>query len=473
MLEINPRAPSYVDLFIDHPGPRLPPLPVASFLVSAMIEALLDSAYHDRVEVVPCEADPKCVDPEICTVDDIILTGDTDLVVHDSPARVLFLNDIEFTVDSVRTEGINGRLYQSRALAAQSGVSDWVRFAFHLRQDQHASLAVAAARSKKQIELSELDSFAFESFRQDYLLDDLLASARGGVLPGISKHLDPRVSELVQQCLGTTEPREELVARIFLGSMLDDPTRASSWRASADIRQLGYSILASCVRGPFKVVEVDRRGGKVARIDVQTLAQEAVKEGAKHQADAMLRILRSYDSWTENSCWRLYALHTVMAWEMDSGKHLPSKSKANRLVTGQQKRCSWEDVHLSAQIEGVLYSLRMLRQLLGVCVAYGELQDTPVSIDSNMKILFETLGSMPAIQELMPRPLAALRIEASVDELDQELASFYPQRAEVASKQANKRRTRQAKGTGDRINRQASSSASNNMYALLAGVNAK
>ncbi|KAI4176679.1 MAG: hypothetical protein LQ346_007850 [Caloplaca aetnensis] len=61
--------------------------------------------------------------------------------------------------------------------------------------------------------------------------------------------------------------------------------------------------------------------------------------------------------------YRVFALAHVYQWHIDSDKNPPSRALMRRALTGEVgQRVTWQEVHLEAQVQGLLYSLRWLKQ---------------------------------------------------------------------------------------------------------------
>lgn len=448
----------------------------------AIIEALQQSRWHNRVEVVPCEADARCLDPT-CTQYDIILTGDSDLVIHPSPAKVVFFSEIKLrsTQRSKSSPMISGKLYSSHVLAARLGlaVSDFPQLAYYLLQSKQISLAAAADVLKSNVSMSDAQSTSYQRHLQAFAAETSLAAIKAmsrwsKPLQTLAGRADPRVSNLVEQCLLSKRVGDS-GARLYLGTIFDYPPRASAWQASTAIRQLCYSVLAVYAGNRFNMLEIDRRGTRATESNVPLLSANQTYTEAGRLADHIIVSLASrevYNNNTETACWRLLAIRSALFFEHSSQRDLPGKQRVLNLMLGAQTQHSWEDLHLSAQAEGVLYSLRILKQVLEIVTEYSKSNKDCDPVHSTIIVLSETLKPMPSIRQLMPSPFAALIVKMSAPYLLKQLAMFYNDEApttELSLQTDIVKGSKQVKAPedGDLADTMASMTLSKNPYNVL------
>jgi hypothetical protein len=90
--------------------------------------------------------------------------------------------------------------------------------------------------------------------------------------------------------------------------------------------------------------------------------------------------------------WRIFALCEIYGLG-DSGSPLPNAKPFSRFLNfgymGDQT--DWADIHLTAQVQAVLYSLRIMRQLIGFTTSASDL----------MLKIQDALMSLPPLHVLM------------------------------------------------------------------------
>ncbi|KAF2084811.1 hypothetical protein K490DRAFT_7994, partial [Saccharata proteae CBS 121410] len=250
----------YNDIFASRPIPaKLRNLPAAPFLVPSVIESLQASQYASVTCVVPGEADAFCADLAKTDGGGIVLSGDSDLLVHDLGPEgcVMLFRDIDL--------GDRGKLktfvYQPANIASAVGLGSLLPLAFVLSVDCYRTMP-ECIRLAKEV---GMETVGFREFCREYgeVTADRPAPA---TLPDnashlqqiISQHLrvlDPRISEYVYQVVGTTsnssspDPADSS-RTMYLPFLIDDPSRASSWRPSTPLRQLAYSTLNLSTQHP-------------------------------------------------------------------------------------------------------------------------------------------------------------------------------------------------------------------------------
>lgn len=122
--------------------------------------------------------------------------------------------------------------------------------------------------------------------------------------------------------------------------------------------------------------------------------------------------------------WRVYALKEVYLWHLDTSRSPPQRDIVLAALTGHVVGAiGWDYLHLGAQVEGWLYSLRMLRQGLGFVmplIANNEPMGAGIELMGALNDLLAELRDLPPLADLMPSrgELAVLTAEADVDAED-------------------------------------------------------
>ena len=368
-------------------------LPVPPFLVPAALDRLTKSKYASIIEVVPGEADPYCA---LLAQEKgaIILTSDSDLALFDigSEGAVAFFHGLsqrpQADANNAKTScrGWHARIWQYQDISQRLGV-DLQRFAYEVKQNPPVRLSQALENAKgKLADTTSFDDFMVEynlrAVMQPILSMDLANSRRG--------KFDPRLNELVTQIIDslTEEPH------MYLPVLLCDPSRATAWQPSYPIRKVVYSLLITAFRPANNhlrgILEHDaRRPSQPNLIKITAEVSEEVKN------------LKS--SLLLHSTFENFALCTALSY-------LGSVPMISEIYPKTYR--SWHHIHVLAQVHGILYCLRLLKQILELVIALGpgitasiaesENRLTPSLIECSMA-LYSELESLPDLAVLLPR----------------------------------------------------------------------
>ncbi|KAJ5522646.1 hypothetical protein N7513_013219 [Penicillium frequentans] len=321
--------------------------------------------------MVPGEADLDCARITRLT-GSAVLTNDSDLAVHDlgQHGSLVLLNSLEFLDDTpdLTSSEIRGLRIHPHEICVRLGLRSLQRFAYELTQDPHRGFSDLVRRSKE--DLGTASVIGFNEFLQEYLDDSDQHMSLQGIPSALA--LDPRVSELFWQyklpetyCWG-----EDIRPHIYLGILPEDHARQCAWEQGRIYRALGYSLLnlAQPAARQFPAIhEFVRRGRRIVPEQV-TLSQAKAIALDLDLLSRRLHLARSvFGSEAQPSFWVMFALSEIYR-NSSSNTTIPSASKLEHfLAHGFAGKCTeWADLHLLAQIHAVLYSLRMLKQLLGV-----------------------------------------------------------------------------------------------------------
>lgn len=434
---------------------RSTPLPALSFLVSAVIEELLASRYSNVISIVPDEADIYCAESAHENPGSVVLSSDSDLLVHCSEGCVVFFSDIEASDTGVR---IN-RCYQPGSIARTLGCADFRVLAYVMARDPYVSASQAARTVEERgSTLKEEGSCWYEKvlLEPQHLrgqLDEIHMSRMDRRLNLAIR--DPRISELFcDWTLKTKAPQRTAVSsndkpevRMYLPFLIDDPSRASAWRLSLSVRRLAYSLLNKLGR-PFTMLEVDRRG-----IEIQEHRVSLMDHPFDYKTSAMrCRILPDM----QGMVWLMHLIEGFWELAQDEVSQTPfSLETLLGLVSKDGAVTSWDVVHLKAQLEGYIYSLRLLYFVLRLC---SEDAGAYALIQKNS--LFTTYINLGNMQERIkvgvspndPYPIdkAAFRKQAyawygTTEEEEQRKAGAKVTRSKKEAKQKLKRTEQQGK----------------------------
>lgn len=393
-------------------------IPIPAFLVPAVIDALQDSEYASVTAVVPDEADPFCAGTA-CKNGGIILTSDSDLLVYDlgKHGAVAFFNQLELRKDDespIKCEVFRASVSQPLEIAQRLGLEDLKRFSFELLRDSSISLTEIVRRAKQPVPeplpYDVLRQKTFHEFCKDYDLKtfDFGTNATKEVLLNgkneKSQFLDPRISELMFT--------SSSLPSFYLPLLIEDPSKAGAWNVSRHLRHFAYSCLNSKVSdsSPETIMEYSRRGQRIEPEVIQTLSKKKVLLYTNKLAAGLEKFMSIFCDFPQTVVWRTFALSEILHQSAESQKKPLSRSTLAVSITGQANRkISWLDIHLSAQMEAVLYSLRMLKQILNHSRALPNPQSEPhakhsSSSDSSLR-LSAILDTLPPLNQLLPSRL--------------------------------------------------------------------
>ena len=399
---------------------KLRGLPAGPFLVPAVLDALSLSEYKSVTRVVAGEADSFCAEAAR-NGEFVILTADSDLLVYDlGPySAVVFFNQLELKPHQPEIEAasrncgiIEAWLYKPGDIALRLGQSNLLRLAFEIMEDPSIPLSEALQRSKvpsdKQGKL--------ENFEQGYTENSAVEVSLANVAIGA---MDPRISELTLQLASKSEDS----IHVYLPYLIDDPSRASAWAVGLSNRILAYS----CINHAHpesdranKVLEFGRKGSRIKPEDINLLSGHACILQAENfiaQLDAVRKLLSLGPS---ESVWRLLSILNVYRWYIENGKNPPSTKAFSRLTeTATNETLRWEEIHLFAQLEAYLYSLRTLKQILGYAriSAKAKMPAPLLGLETQLRGLPTIDKLLLSRRELSSQELPEIASESLVDTL--------------------------------------------------------
>ncbi|CAI7665986.1 unnamed protein product [Penicillium manginii] len=356
-------------------------LPENPFMVSAVFEDLLNRWSREEVlrefgvrldarlpdeypwanvtVMVAGEADIECARVARST-NSAILTSDSDLLVHDLgvAGSVVFLNSLQLTES---TEGSNqasnlslcGQGITPHDLCRHLGMPNIQRFAYELLTDPHAPFSKLLRLAKEyKYGDDEKRSVEYCDFLREYECGSgptFNAASKGEDEKLFTQGMDPRVSELFWQFVSPETYTQASQFHVYLGVLHEDSSRRCAWEQSRFYRSLGYAIL-----------NLSRRA--IAAHESEPQAQtvyEFVRRGTRIVAE-QITLAGEKTVFSDLDC---------LQRRLDLARTTPPTAKHLQgfLSKGfMGKATDWGDIHLLAQIQAVLYSLRMLQQLLQI-----------------------------------------------------------------------------------------------------------
>ncbi|RMZ87420.1 hypothetical protein DV736_g5345, partial [Chaetothyriales sp. CBS 134916] len=392
-------------------GPHIVPAPLPPpqlpFLVASAIESLFASNWARRVKVVPEEADFACA--RVAAHDRVsILTNDSDLALFDirPESRIVWLNSLSKREStSSWTYLVASVLYPAKA-AEHWHLNSLTRLGFERQQAPAVSTALILERARVAIKdtRSELE---YAKFCQLYTIpqcDLALSHSLNG--------LDPRTAEFVVQMLEYTP-----IPHLYLPMLHEDPSRDASWTYGMAIRQLAYSlcVLAIC-EGTVEVAEYYRRGERITATTVGVLTRDkavAVAFGLLETLELSLGEIHNTGADSVIDWWMLAAV--ILAKERTHSGNQLSLTAFSSLFGlsedhGGRETRTWTDMHLAANIQAILYSLRMLQQITNYATQWRK---THCLVHLVTQRLTKILAGMPTVEELF-LDVAQLRSQVKV-----------------------------------------------------------
>ncbi|KAB5576464.1 XPG domain containing-domain-containing protein [Coniochaeta sp. 2T2.1] len=340
-------------------GPKK--LPTPAFLVPAVLEALCTSeTYRPSTKLVPGEADIYCA-RHVSSSGGVILTSDSDLLVHDlgPQGSVAFFATVEFkTLAGDKTTTVSeysgSKICERISLPREKGLSS---LGFQIILDPQVNLNRAIQLAKAQINSDTVD-VEHTIFMQQYLSPETIEHV--SLEPISGRLLDPRISELL---LGFLSKTEDASVSMYLPFLADSPARTSAWEISTPLRQMAYAAAGFLATEPITGVVEYRRlqslpGGTrvetVPRSQVRNYCTGLIKDIAMVQGCVAEPELR----------WLILAIYQDMRWSEEHQKSsILSLDMLQAEANGNLDVGAWDFVHLHAQVQGIHYSLRMLRQV--------------------------------------------------------------------------------------------------------------
>ena len=360
------------------------------------LESLQEYPWAGVTLMVPREADVDCSLVSRAT-GSAILSNDSDLLLHELGPHgcVLILDSVEMHKwdRNASTEAeITALRARPSTLAARLGIADILYFAYELTRDPTASFSDLVRRSRGARGAAETADYA--AFVETYR-PTIHAVSAGRHFP---QHFDARVSELFLQCKCEDERRLDGILHMYLSVINDDHARRCAWEAGLGYRRLAYSVINTIrpITRRFAFVdEYVRKGGRIA-VDRITLLDEDTILSEMQSLSRRLSLARAMvdDNIASPRYWRLFVLGELRCHRMDKAGLLGTDQLERYLRLGYVGQAlEWTEVHLMAQTQALLYSLRILKQALAAKVPHGEVASRVKSMLSGLPPLHVLMKS--------------------------------------------------------------------------------
>lgn len=403
----------------------------APFIVPAVLDAVSSSKYAKVTSVVPGEAEAYCASVARKT-GGIILSDDSDLYVHDLGLGTFVHFDLvgmratsheQPGSGLVACEVIELGLNSPNDVAKSFGVGNLRELAYQFTRGYSQTLpeAMKSAKKRQAIDQISFDDFAREYTTEPSILESECFSSEALARVSTQSHLsDPRVSEVICQL----ESKASHATEAYLLSLVDDPTRSSAWLVSSSQRTFAYSVCVLSLkstsgRANIAIEECIRRGQDFVKQGISLLTEPETNAYASNLLGNLRTFTITFSNIPSNLIWRLYALFEVYQWHLNTNKTPPTQELLNSALTGKvHPQLTWQTIHLSAQIQAILYSLRMIHQIF---IYVTSAAASPLS--PTLKDLATTLETLPSLAQLMPSPFelasqtAALNMESILHRL--------------------------------------------------------
>jgi hypothetical protein len=363
-------------------------LPNPPFLSPCVAEALLSDCDMPPTRTVPEEADTACARLAQSS-GAAILTDDSDLSLFDlgSEGSVLWLRDLSVQQSD---KALQGRCFRPARTARELCHSFFLYFGFERYLDPRASTAVIQQRAGAVIRQDEQKE-AFDTFGASF---EITAEAKD---PLVLTDLDSRVAEFITQAMESKE-----IPQVYLPILHEDPTRDSSWMYGSIYRQLAYSMFYHLrnKQAPECVVEYTRKGQHIGLTNIQVLALPQLEV----MASTVTRKLTHLQA-GDVASWYASARLAVLEQKIAAGKAVFSQVAVDAMFSverqGKAGSISWEeDVHLLGNVHAVLYSWRMLKQILCWALEYCDGAALNERLVNSFRELGWLLGGLPPISVL-------------------------------------------------------------------------
>lgn len=290
-----------------------------------------------------------------------VLTGDSDFLIHDlGPNGCVIFND---SIETVNLDESDPKGYRVRATELSQnlifdklGISNLQRLGFELQNNPDASMSALVQLCKDYSD--EEPSDLYRAFLKEYEVP----VPRD--VPGSEQHvLDPKVLELCTQYEVPELRSKSESPHVYFPVLTENYSRRCAWHVGYGIRRIGYSLFDAAfpkVNPTKTVLEYYRKGDRM--VPSQALREPNINEASK----SLVKRLNAID-WQHGKdtliYWKTFALRLI--WN-STGKNFPLEEEAVRRFLQEgytETRLTLDDIHLYAQVQAVLYSLKMSRDL--------------------------------------------------------------------------------------------------------------
>lgn len=352
--------------------------------------------WSNIAETIPGEADVFCAALASQNPGTAIVTSDSDLFLFDlgPESAIIFFDTVHVedygnrAASSESPVTIRAMKYRPTSIADRLGIPALSYLAYELNQTPRSKLAELVRRAKIASDLSPKTS-GYLTFLEEYDLQSVLQYDPSEAQ--ILQNLDTRISELFMQCLWTNSnfENQHQAPRIYLPFLVEDHARKCAWAESVGFRRLAYSLLnlnAASTSGSklTTVTECVRRGQRFCfdNIDLYSIEGGEIEKESGFLLERLEFFQRQYHLHYHHAnhnsplFWRTYAVYEINKDWFASNNHLsafknhvalktflgPNRGSENDSFDNETME--WDDIHALAQLQAVLYSLRMVYQII-------------------------------------------------------------------------------------------------------------
>lgn len=358
------------------------------------------SVFRDLAEIVYGEADVCCA-AFARKHGSSVLSQDSDLFLHDlGCASLIFLDSLTLT-----ESGLLAREWRPSTISKRLGLKSVQHLGFEIKRDPSASLATLVQRSKRVHDTQA--SCEFATFLKEY---DVQAEFDVQDL----QIFDPRASELYAQFRLQRFVDENGSPHMFLPILLENYTRSTACAQGSEIRVTAYSLLNQSLPSELRrssVIEYMRRGSRVAAVEVPLLPTDLILEYLQCILDKVVAVQQICDGGCSSIYfWKVFALCELFS--ISPKDRIGLLLLKRYLETGKSgDNLQWNDIHMLAQLEAILYSMKILATFATLALS---------SLEGDLKILTtrctKSLGTLSSVQTVamanIRQPLATRLAEA-------------------------------------------------------------
>jgi hypothetical protein len=327
-----------------------------------------DFPWASVTTMVSGEADAYCASVARC-MGACILTNDSDLLLYDlgKYGSVVFLDSVEIRSDFEQPPfpQIKATMLRPSLVARRLGIPNLLLLAFQIsRARPETSLVELLRRTKMGI--AEVEMSSYQQFASEYQSDRLQMQGQG--TKGLLKIIDTRISELFWQYEMRSEYTDMGYPHVYLSVLNEDHTRKCAWGKGRGYRQLAYSIMN--LSRPIHerhcfIAEFVRRGQRISEDKLKLLDSGSISAQLELLQARLESLQPSFKKSSDNlDYWAAFALRDVYLADAELAQNDFQKLEQFFKHGYIGKRLKWEDIHLTAQMHAVLYSLRILKQIL-------------------------------------------------------------------------------------------------------------
>ncbi|KAL4759548.1 XPG domain containing-domain-containing protein [Aspergillus foveolatus] len=299
-----------------------------------------------------------------------ILTNDSDLLLYDlgKYGSVVFLDSVELQsgFEQPLFPQIKATMLRPSLVARRLGIPNLLLLAFQISKSRPETSLVELLRRTK-MGIAEVEMTRYQQFASEYQSDHLQMQAQG--TKELLEIIDTRISELFWQYEMRSEYTDMGYPHVYLSVLNEDHTRKCAWAKGREYRQLAYSIMN--LSRPIDerhcfIAEFVRRGRRITEDKLKLLDEGSISAELELLQARLETLQSSFKKSNDNlDYWAAFALcdvYLVADAELAQNDFQKLEQSVKHGYIG--KRLKWEDIHLTAQMHAVLYSLRILKQIL-------------------------------------------------------------------------------------------------------------